>query len=50
MGRAIFSVVVGYVVMFAAIFLLVLAVLVAISWGMSLLFGWLKDVISEWLK
>ncbi len=32
------------------IFLLILAALFAISWGMSLLFGWLKDVISEWLK
>jgi uncharacterized protein len=32
------------------IFLLILAGLVALSWGLSLLFGWLKDVISEWLK
>jgi uncharacterized protein len=32
------------------IFLLILIGLFAISWGLSLLFGWLKDIISAWLK
>jgi len=31
------------------IFLLILVGLAALSWVLSLLFGWLKDVISEWL-
>jgi len=40
----------GYFIKRLPIFLLIVVALVAISWGLSLLFGWLKDVILDWLK
>lgn len=40
----------GYFLKRLPVFLLVLVALAAISWGLSLLFGWLKDVVIEWFN
>lgn len=40
----------GYFLKRLPIFLLVIVVLAAISWGLSLVFGWLKDVVIQWLN
>jgi uncharacterized protein len=32
------------------VFILILVTLTAIGWGLSLLFGWLKHLIVNWLK